>query len=201
MNLEIEALRQSASKLSGRDAEFASSLIRQYDSRAHLSERQWPWVATLTQRAQTPSEPAAPKPQVGAMDGLIALFDTAIANKLKHPKIRFDVDGETVVLALAGERSSHAGQINVTSPGSFESRDWYGRIDRKGEFTRSRRSPGPDALVAALSALAENPSKAGAAHGKRTGNCCFCAIELTDHRSIDVGYGPVCAKRWGLAWG
>ncbi|WP_366929024.1 DUF6011 domain-containing protein [Mesorhizobium sp.] len=24
---------------------------------------------------------------------------------------------------------------------------------------------------------------------------------MTDHRSIDVGYGPVCAKRWGLAWG
>jgi hypothetical protein len=201
MNLEIEALRQSASKLTGRDAEFAASLIHQYDSHSHLSERQWPWVATLLQRAQTPSEPSAPKPHVGAMDGLIALFDTAIANKLKHPKIRFDVEGETVVLALAGERSSHAGQINVSSTGSFESRDWYGRIDRKGEFTRSRRSPGPDALVAALSALAENPSKAGAAHGKRTGNCCFCAIELTDHRSIDVGYGPVCAKRWGLAWG
>ncbi|PBB96718.1 DUF6011 domain-containing protein [Mesorhizobium sp. WSM3862] len=200
MNLEIEALRQSAPKLHGRDAEFAASLLHQYDSRSSLSERQWPWVATLTQRAQA-GEPAAPKAKVGSMDGLIALFDTAIANKLKHPKIRFDVNGETVVLALAGARSAHAGQINVSSPGSFESRDWYGRIDRKGEFTRSRRSPGPDGLVSALTALAENPSKAGAAHGKRTGNCCFCAIELTDHRSIDVGYGPVCAKRWGLAWG
>ncbi|PBC01759.1 hypothetical protein [Mesorhizobium sp. WSM3860] len=92
MNLEIEALRQSAPKLHGRDAEFAASLLHQYDSRSSLSERQWPWVATLTQRAQA-GEPAAPKAKVGSMDGLIALFDTAIANKLKHPKIRFDVNG------------------------------------------------------------------------------------------------------------
>jgi hypothetical protein len=190
MNLEIEALRQSAPKLTGRDAEFASSLISQYDRGGRLSDRQWPFVAQLIQRASAPAEQPAPKAKMGSMDGLIALFDTAVANKLKYPKIRFD-----------GERSSHAGQINVTSPGSFESRDWYGRIDRKGEFTRSRKSPGPEKLLQFLCELAENPSKAGAAHGHRTGNCCFCTTELTDQRSVDAGYGPVCAKRWGLAWG
>ena len=40
--------------------------------------------------------------------------------------------------------------------------------------------------------------------GHTTHHCCFCARELTDDgegRSIEVGYGPVCAARNGLPWG
>jgi hypothetical protein len=40
-----------------------------------------------------------------------------------------------------------------------------------------------------------------AAFGHLTGQCVFCARELTDQRSIDVGYGPVCAGKNGLPWG
>jgi hypothetical protein len=40
-----------------------------------------------------------------------------------------------------------------------------------------------------------------AAFGRLTGQCVFCARELTDQRSIDVGYGPVCAGKNGLPWG
>lgn len=28
--------------------------------------------------------------------------------------------------------------------------------------------------------------------------CSFCGLALTDEGSVEVGYGPVCAKRWGL---
>ena len=39
-------------------------------------------------------------------------------------------------------------------------------------------------------------------HGHRTGYCCFCGQLLTDEeRSVAFGYGPVCAKHWGLPWG
>ena len=34
--------------------------------------------------------------------------------------------------------------------------------------------------------------------------CCFCSTELTDDRtghSIDRGYGPICANKYGLPWG
>jgi hypothetical protein len=37
--------------------------------------------------------------------------------------------------------------------------------------------------------------------GHLTSHCCFCSLELTDGRSIDVGYGPVCAANQGLPWG
>ena len=40
-----------------------------------------------------------------------------------------------------------------------------------------------------------------AAIGHLTHHCCFCSLELTDGRSIDVGYGPVCASNNGLPWG
>ena len=40
--------------------------------------------------------------------------------------------------------------------------------------------------------------------GWATHHCCFCGIELTDEgegRSVEVGYGPVCANNNGLPWG
>jgi len=40
-----------------------------------------------------------------------------------------------------------------------------------------------------------------AAFGKAHGTCVACAKDLTDDRSITVGYGPVCAKRHGWPWG
>ena len=43
-----------------------------------------------------------------------------------------------------------------------------------------------------------------AALGHASHHCCFCGIELTDDgegKSVDVGYGPICARKNGLPWG
>ncbi len=37
--------------------------------------------------------------------------------------------------------------------------------------------------------------------GHRHGRCVFCSLPLTDARSVDVGYGPICAGHHGLPWG
>lgn len=37
--------------------------------------------------------------------------------------------------------------------------------------------------------------------GRLYGICCFCSADLTDERSIAVGYGPVCGRNNGLPWG
>lgn len=37
--------------------------------------------------------------------------------------------------------------------------------------------------------------------GHLTGRCVFCSRKLTDDRSTEVGYGPICADREGLPWG
>lgn len=40
-----------------------------------------------------------------------------------------------------------------------------------------------------------------AAFGHSTGKCVFCSQKLTDGRSTEVGYGPICAENNGLPWG
>lgn len=34
--------------------------------------------------------------------------------------------------------------------------------------------------------------------GKQTGVCCYCGAELTDPESVERGYGPVCARKYGV---
>jgi hypothetical protein len=54
---------------------------------------------------------------------------------------------------------------------------------------------------AALANLRPLTAEEAAAFGHSTGECVFCSRELEDDRSVTVGYGPVCAKRYGLPWG
>lgn len=49
--------------------------------------------------------------------------------------------------------------------------------------------------------MAVDPEGTAAAYGHLTGACCFCRRALSDERSVSVGYGPVCADHFGLAWG
>lgn len=39
------------------------------------------------------------------------------------------------------------------------------------------------------------------AFGLSTERCVFCSLKLTDGRSTEVGYGPVCAENNDLPWG
>lgn len=61
----------------------------------------------------------------------------------------------------------------------------------------------PAAVREDLSELLDNKELVEklAATGRETGVCCFCALLLTDPRSIFAGYGPICAAHYGLPWG
>lgn len=52
-----------------------------------------------------------------------------------------------------------------------------------------------------LFSLLRDPVQAAKTHAALTGECTFCGAELTDERSKEVGYGPVCAENWNLPWG
>ena len=47
-------------------------------------------------------------------------------------------------------------------------------------------------------AVAADPAAAAKAYGALMGRCSFCDTAITDEGSVEVGYGPVCAKRFGL---
>lgn len=40
-----------------------------------------------------------------------------------------------------------------------------------------------------------------AAFGAMTERCCFCAKAIDTPESVAVGYGPICAAKFGLPWG
>jgi hypothetical protein len=129
---------------------------------------------------------------------LIEMFDEA-AKAIKYPKIKnLTVDGRVLTLYRTGERSKYPGSISVNTADGL----WLGNITRQGKFWASREAQ--SWVQEVLQKLADNPEDIAAAHGKKTGNCCFCSRLLTDDRkgfSVDMGYGPWCAKRWGLQWG
>jgi hypothetical protein len=198
----VELIKNRVGELPANDRQFAYSLVGAALSPRGLTEKQAMWVRKMADRIVNPKKPTKPV-EVGDVSGLVALFAKAKASGLQWPKLRAIMDNDTVLtLRLAGEKSSHTGQIMVTS-GKQENRLFYGRVDLKGAFHASQQ-PNDEQLarcVPVLKAIATDPAAAGKAYGMRTGNCAFCSLPLEDGRSVEVGYGPVCAEKWGLPWG
>ena len=55
-------------------------------------------------------------------------------------------------------------------------------------------------LLDEIGTLMSNPISESALQGREYGRCCFCNRELDNEGSIQHGYGPVCAEKWGLPW-
>jgi hypothetical protein len=135
------------------------------------------------------------------MRGVNKLFDKAIANGLKHPKIRLQTpSGQPVALGRAGDKSKFKGQIMVTDGERFGFNKYFGRVTETGVWVVGRVDQ-PEVRTL-LEKLSTNPAETAAQYGKLTGNCCFCLRPLfgEDGRSVAVGYGPVCADKFGLPW-
>jgi len=137
---------------------------------------------------------------VGDFSGVLKLFETA-GKALNHPKITLAVDDLTVVLSVAGPYSKAPGTVNVTDGGGFGTSLWFGRVETTGMWTPGLK-PSKETLgkvKGLLTRLAESPAETAATYGKLTGRCCFCNGKLTDNKSLAAGYGPTCAKNFGLA--
>lgn len=199
----IAQLHDNLSGLPAKDVGFAKSLTQQFYSKGKLSDKQWHWVGILTERAQgIPDFTVVTKDAVlvGSMSGIVGLFAKA-ASKLKYPAITLGVPhtDATVRLTLASPDSKNPGHVYVKTGNGV----YVGKVSPDGEFfpTASASHHPITAIASVLQSLARNPAKVAAEHGHLTGKCCFCNSELTDEKSTSVGYGPTCAKHYGLAWG
>lgn len=133
---------------------------------------------------------------VGDLSRIIALFDSA-RQHLRFPAIV--LDGFRV--NVAGQRAREPGSLTVTSveKGFDGKRQWFGRVTRAGVFEPSQVAP--EGVAPKLRAFAADPAGQAAEYGRLHGVCCFCNKPLRDERSTAVGYGPVCARHFGLPWG
>ncbi|HEX3624295.1 MAG TPA: DUF6011 domain-containing protein [Verrucomicrobiae bacterium] len=206
LDRDVIALNASLKKLNPSDQKFANSLLDQAETRRDgLSVNQMMWVRKLLDKAQAAEMPAAPvtSSTVINMAGIIKLLNTAKFNGLARPKIFIGNATEEYRLTFAGAQARFPGSINVTGKNpELGGYNFYGRIHLDGRWEPSNKFLGHAQKIAdMLQRLADNPVEQAQTFGRRTGICMFCHIELTDPRSVAVGYGPICAEHYGLPYG
>lgn len=190
-----DALVANLDKLSAKDREFAESMLGQLEKKGTLSPKQWPWIRKLAERSL-----AGPKPEVKLdLSQLLAMFDHA-AGHAKFPKITVQTSEGTVQLSRAGDKAKMPGTINVTDGGPYGANRWYGRILLDGKWQMPGDTPA-EWIIAIVKRLATDPTGAAMEYAKVSGSCCFCNKAIDTEESKAVGYGPVCAKKFGLPWG
>jgi len=103
-----------------------------------------------------------------------------------------------LVLAVAHPRARKAGSIKVTDGGRYGESKWYGRINTDGTWEPARRRHADaDEVLDFLKKFAKDPAAVAIEYGKASGRCCFCGRGL---KHGQLGYGPECAKKWGMPW-
>jgi hypothetical protein len=172
-------------------------------------QEEWNETAVVPVQVQT-EQPVQATVELG--HNAFTLFQNA-KSKLKFPKIFFDLDmpegdkKRQIVLSIAGPKSKRPGVINVTSEGGYANNTYYGYVGKDGVFVPYQACD--QVVIDFLTVFAADPVGVAKSYGKRTGRCCFCGDVLTTEKrengvalySVDLGYGPQCAKNWGLPYG
>ena len=130
---------------------------------------------------------------------IMRLFDTAMKSNAKRMRIALATEqGDPVLLKFTKGNP----KVHITNGEAYgsESNVYYGALlIGSGAFAPARAAH--MGIVGLLEKLNADPEGAAAAYGRQTGNCSFCSKALEDDRSLEVGYGPKCAKNYGLRWG
>lgn len=199
-NPKQQALLGALDKLSPKDQDFARSLC--YSPTP--SEKQLYWIDQLLERTQ-------PKIQhnVTTESGVSGIHEFLLRNnKAKYPKVRILWGEKTLLVSKATEKARFPGSLNVVTrrEGLWGGQEnvFLGRIHLDGRFEPHRQSMAEGSeneLADVLANFANDPLSAVKAYGFRTGHCCLCGLKLDDERSVLMGYGPVCAKKYQLPWG
>ena len=182
---------------------FVASLIRQYESKGNLSEKQWVWVEKINTEEEEKNrvreaarkereEREAKMAVIHTFNGYepVEAMMTLAADTLKKPKWTVKTHkGNSVTLHY--DRKEEAVQVGH---GGF-----YGVI-KDGVFTTNGLVMERGDVIPMMEQFKTDPSGFASYQGHLTGSCCFCARHLSDERSTSHGYGPICANRYGLVW-
>lgn len=150
---------------------------------------------TLYQCSDAKKATAAAQPEAPKLDlGLVVAFIQAAKDRgLKRPKLRvLHVDQQselTIALTILGQAP---GSLSVVG----ENEGFLGCVRPDGRLTG--RLAGDLLLQTYLVQVAKDPITAAKRYAALKCLCSFCGKQLTDAGSVEVGYGPVCAKHWGL---
>lgn len=187
-------------KLTTKELNFLGSCqagLTKYGSLTHGMRR---WAEKIAKRKDEPAPAERQAYDLPDLKGIYAIFTHALQH-LKRPKITFQSDRLGAIrIAVAGKNSRYAGMLMVTDGGPFGYNKWFGHIDTEGKLIEGRNKL-DDNQLEFLRAFSRDPVRYAKEYASESGACCYCNRPLTDERSTEVGYGPVCAKNYGLPWG
>lgn len=156
-------------------SEFAMNLV----SQKKLSEKQIAWMhylATEDQRKKNSSK------VIGEYIELVQKMYSGV--KAKNRKFQVRLPGVTLSTVTKGQ--------NVGCVYVFENSSYVTKITDNGELVGVVSEDVQNLLVDAN----ENLFELAKLYGHETGECSVCGRTLTDSLSIQMGIGPICAKRF-----
>ena len=193
---EALSRRIDADEFKDNDLKFAESIYTSTEKAGGQSPGRLFYLHRL---ATTPPKKQAARPLAKVdMSGLVTMMQSAKENGLKFPSLTLTTtNGLEVKLAIAGDKSRYTGAV-MASSGQFRGGKYYGRVMPEGDFYAGVDfTPEVGKL---LSDMARDPKGTATAQGHLTGRCCFCRKALDDEKSTALGYGPTCAKKFGLIY-
>lgn len=163
---------------------FCASLVEQHNNCKSWSDKQISTVRLMFAKIDEKRRVREERAIEVDVSAIVALFDTARESGYKRPKYR----AEGLQISLAPANGANAGSLYVKT----EDGDYLGKIS-------NNRWLGQESASESLLKIAENPLQAAIRYGQRTGCCACCGRKLTNHASINLGIGPICKEKWGLA--
>ena len=194
--------RQAADICINLHSGFARELANRFLTSQRLSEKQVSWLQVMAVESQNTRQVYQDRlknaPVLKGVVGILQLITVAKEHGLKRIGIRIAQDVEHMLkLTVAGPNTRVPGSINVIDGKNSEC--WHGRIHTDG--TLDLRPNTPEWVTQLLVEFANDPPGVATRYGRLTSCCSFCSLSLADERSVVVGYGPICAKHYGLPWG
>lgn len=134
---------------------------------------------------------AVPAPVID-LKSISEFLHAAKSRGLNAPKLRvLAPNGRDEVRLSITTKGMEPGSIAVVV-----AHDFYGCVRTNGSCVG--KLAGDDVMQQHLLRVAQDPISAAKEYAALTGLCSFCTKPLTDEGSTEVGYGPICAKKWGL---
>lgn len=164
---------------------FANGLAEKFPS---ISECQYYWLHRKANESLAPKkEELFHELPAGGYSRYMELFSKA-GESLQYPKLRYVTAEGTVRIQFYRDKMKvYCGQT------------YCGEIRSDDKFYFTRSCPENTKLLVAW--ISKSPIGAAVIWGHKISHCVFCGLELTDPRSVTVGYGATCASNWGLPWG
>lgn len=167
--------------------QFARSMYDQHLSGKEWSEKQIVTAKNMVEKTRISRERCAAEREASAkavdLQVIIDLFTTAKTSGYKRPVYR----AEGIIISMAPESGVNAGALYIKDA----DKQYLGKVVDGKYF-------GKDVANQPLAIIAEDPREAAIRYGQKTGTCACCGRGLTNHASIELGIGPICAEKWGL---